>query len=297
MTTTSSAPNGGRATLVQGDPLVPRMLLGKRLRDLREEAGLTRLEAAEGIGSHDSKVIRLEAGRSGVRREDVIALLTLYGLPDQGEWATLLALADETGARPWWYDLRDVVARYERRYFSAEEAAKLVRCFDDQYVPELLQTEAYARELLANGLAAASGRAADRRIELLARRQRLLRRRPRPVNLWAVVHEAALWRAVGNAEVMRAQLEHIKKIAERPNVTVQIAPYDARRAATGPLTLVRFPQAHLPDIVYLEGLGTARYPSRPKEIESHWHVFNTLVTEADPPERTRHIIDGVLATC
>ncbi|MFB4318297.1 helix-turn-helix domain-containing protein [Actinomadura sp. 21ATH] len=273
------------------------MLLGKRLREMREAAGLTRLEAAVGIGVHDSKVTRLEGGRSGVRRADVVALLTLYDRPDEGEWATLLALADETGARPWWHDLRDAVERHERRYLSAEEAAKLVRCFDDQYVPDLLQTEDYARALLANGLTAMSGQRADRRMELLARRQRLLRRRPRPVNLWAVVHEAALWRQVGNAGVMRAQLEHLKKIADRPNVTVQIAPYDARRAATGPLTLVRFPQAQLPDVVYLEGLGNARYPSRPKEIERHWHVFNTLVTEAEQPQRTRHIVDEVLATC
>lgn len=63
-----------------------------------------------------------------------------------------------------------------------------------------------------------------------------------------------------------------------------------------PLTLVRFPQQGLPDMVYLERTDSAVYPVRRAEVERHWHVFNTLVTEASPPEHTPRILAGILGT-
>jgi hypothetical protein len=137
----------------------------------------------------------------------------------------------------------------------------------------------------------------DRHVELLLKRQRLLRRRPRPLNLWAVLDEAALWRPVGNTATMRAQLEHLKKMCWRPNVTVQVTPYNISHRVTtgGPLTLVRFHEEHLPDLIHIEGATTSA--SRPAEIERLWHTFNTLVTEARQPERTPAMIDTILTAC
>ncbi|MFF5264320.1 helix-turn-helix domain-containing protein [Actinomadura viridis] len=281
---------GSNPPLVRGDPLVPRMLLGQRLRDLREATGLSRAEAGRTIRASRSKISRIERGRTGLRHADVAELLTAYGIRDEAERSTLLTLTDQANARPWWYGHRDVVPPWMRRYLSAEQAARLVRCFGDRHVPELLRTDAYAREVIGE-------QAPDRRVELLARRRRILRRRPRPVNLWVVLDEAALWRPVGDAATMRGQLEHLREISWRPNVTVQIAPFNigGRVAAGGPLTLVRFPQQTLPDLVYLERDGEAVYPARPGEIEHHWHIFNTLVTEAAAPEHTPRIIERVLA--
>ncbi|MFI0352927.1 helix-turn-helix domain-containing protein [Actinomadura sp. 9N407] len=297
VTTVSGAPSGSRpspaSSLAQGDPLVPRMLLGKRLRELREARDLSRAEVSMRVGASPSKVTRLERGDSQARPEDVAELLAAYGLHDEAERSTLLTIAEQTDARAWWYRYRDAVPPSMRRYLSAEEGARLVRCFDDRYVPDLLQTEAYARELLRNGHSAASERATSRHVDLLARRQRFLRRRPRPLNLWVVLDEAVLWRPVGNAATMRDQLIHLTQICWRPNVTVQIAPYKIRDSvpAARPLTLVRFPQVGLPDLVHLDGT----YPSRQAEIERHWHMFNTLVTEAAPPEQTPKIIERILA--
>ncbi|CND58587.1 Uncharacterised protein [Mycobacterium tuberculosis] len=293
-TVAGTATGTGRCARPHGDPLVPRLLLGRGLRELRERAGLSRRDAGRIVHGSESKITRLELGRVGSRPREIARLLGPYGA-DGDERATLLALAEQTTAHAWWHDDGDIVAPFVRQYLSAEQAAKLVRTFEAQFVPGLLQTEAYARALIGR---AGRGDEVERRVEFRMRRQRVLRRRPRPVNLWVVLDEQALWRPIGDAATMRGQLLHLIEMCRRPNVTVQIAPFgvSGRIAGDGPLTLVRFPQQGLPDMVYLERADSAAYPVRRAEIERHWHVFNTLVTEAAPPERTPRLLARMLAT-
>ena len=281
----------------QGDPLVPRMLLGRRLRELREAARLSRRKAGLAIYGSESKITRLELGRSRARTGDVARLLDRYGA-DPGERATLLALAEQTDAPPWWHADGDIVPRWVRDYLSAEQAAKLVRTFEARFVPGLLQTEDYARELVASRAGSRPEAEIERRVEFRMRRQRVLRRRPRPLNLWVVLDEGALWRPIVAPETMRGQILHIVELCRRPNVTIQIAPLgiSGQVAGDGSLTLVRFPQQGLQDMVYLERPDNAVYPTRRAEIEHHWHIFNTLVTEASPPEHTPRVLARILAT-
>ena len=126
----------------------------------------------------------------------------------------------------------------------------------------------------------------------------VLRRRPRPLNLWVVLDEGALWRPVCAPATMRMQIRHIIEQCRRPNVTIQIAPLgiSGQIAGDGSLTLVRFPQQGLQDMVYLERPDNAVYPTRRAEIEHHWHIFNTLVTEAAPPEQTPRVLARILST-
>jgi transcriptional regulator with XRE-family HTH domain len=294
LTTSRSAPGGRESTLVQGDPLVPRLLLGRRLRDLREARGMTRADAGRSVRASVSKITRIELGRTGLRARDLVALLAAYGVRDEAEYSTLIALAEQSFARPWWQPHRDVVPDRMGAYLSAEQVARLVRRFEVEHVPELLQTEAYARELLRRTL---PGPVVERRLDLLTQRQRILRRRPRPVNLWVVLDATALRNPVGDALTMRAQLLHLITMCWRPNVTVQIAPHHVRESvgADGPLTLFRFPQQGLPDMVHLDRPHRPAYPTRRAEIEHHWHIFNTLVTEASPPEQSPYIIEDFLA--
>jgi transcriptional regulator with XRE-family HTH domain len=286
-----------QSTAIHGDPLVPRLLLARGLRALRESAAVSRRDAAKAIGCSESKVGRLELGRSGCSARDVDALLTFYGADDD-ERTTLLTLAEQTTARPWWHGDGDIVPSWVRPYLTAEQAAKLVRTFEPQYVPGLLQSEGYARELIRGDLPEATEAEVERRVAFRARRQRVLRRRPRPLNLWVVLDQRALWRPIGGPAVMTEQVMHIMELCQRPNVTVQIAPPGVcgRVEGDGPLTLVRFPQQGLQDMVYLERADGADYPVRRSEVERHWHVFNTLVTEAAPPERTVQILADTLAT-
>lgn len=136
-----------RSALAQGDPFVPRMLLGRRLRELREAARLSRRDAGRRLHGSESRITRLELGRTAARPADVARLLAVYGA-DGDERTLLLALAEQTNARAWWQDDGDIVSRWVRPYLSAEQAAKLVRTFESQYVPGLLQTEDYARAVI-----------------------------------------------------------------------------------------------------------------------------------------------------
>ncbi|MEV6510362.1 helix-turn-helix transcriptional regulator [Streptomyces sp. NPDC051642] len=276
-------------------PVVPRLILGTRLRELREDRHIARVVAGEAIRASRSKISRLEAGRHRFKPRDVADLLTLYGVTDEAERATLLALAEEANSPAWWQHFSDVVPTWARAYLGAEQAASLVRCFEVQRVPHLLQTADYARASLRLAHAGAGRVELDRRVKLRMTRQRILRRRP-AAQLWAVIDEAALRRPVGGIGTMRAQLRHLIEICRLPQVTVQVLPFRAGGHAgeAGPVTILRLPGGRLPDMVYLEQRVTALYPDRPTEIECYWDVMNRLVVEAESPEETPTILHRIL---
>ena len=276
-------------------PVVPRLVLGARLRALRDERRISRSAAGDAIRASRSKISRLEAGRHRFKPRDVADLLTLYGVMDEAERATLLALAEEANSPAWWQHFNDVVPTWARAYLGAEQAASLVRCFEVQRVPHLLQTPDYARASLRLAHAGADGAELDRRVKLRMTRQRILRRRP-AAQLWAVIDEAALRRPVGGISTMRGQLRHLIEICRLPQVTVQVMPFLAGGHAgeAGPVTILRLPGGRLPDMVYLEQRVTALYPDRPTEIECYWDVMNRLVVEAESPEETPTILHRIL---
>ncbi|MER5213866.1 helix-turn-helix transcriptional regulator [Streptomyces sp. NPDC002838] len=275
--------------------MVARLVLGARLRRLREEQHISREAAGHVIRASRSKISRLEAGRHGFKLRDVADLLTLYGVTDEAERATLMTLADQANTPAWWQYYTDVVPAWMQAYLGAEQAASLIRCFEVQRVPGLLQTPDYARASIRLAHPGASTEEIDRRVMLRMTRQRILHRRP-AAQLWAVIDEAALRRPVGGISTMRAQLRHLIEICQLPQVTVQIMPFLAggHAAEGGPVTILRLPGGQLPDMVYLEQLATALYPDKPAEIECYWDVMNRLVVEAESPDETPTILHRVL---
>jgi transcriptional regulator with XRE-family HTH domain len=276
-------------------PMVPRLVLGARLRRLREEQHISREAAGHVIRGSRSKISRLEGGRHGVKPRDVADLLTLYGVTDEAERATLLTLAEQANTPAWWQYYNDVVPAWMQAYLGAEQAASLIRCFEVQRVPGLLQTPDYARASIRLAHSGACGEEIDRRVALRMTRQRILHHRP-TAQLWAVIDEGALRRPVGGISTMRAQLKHLIEICRLPQITVQIMPFLAggHAAESGPVTILRLPGGQLPDVVYLEQLATALYPDKPNEIECYWDVMNRLVVEAESPDETPTILHRIL---
>ncbi|MBB2910862.1 transcriptional regulator with XRE-family HTH domain [Streptosporangium becharense] len=272
------------------------MLVGAQLRRLREARNISSEEAGEAIRASPSKISRLELGRTGFKRRDVADLMTLYGVTEDAEREALLALVEQANAPGWWHAYADVVPAWSDAYLGLEQAASLIRCYDAQFVPELLQTEDYARALIRAGHAEASEAEIERRVELRMGRRHLLRR-PEPVSLWVVVDEAALRRRVGGTEVMRAQLRHLIEAAELGHVTVQVLPFaaGAGAGATGSAVILRFPEGELSDIVYLEQPTGALYLDKPADVERHWHIMNRLGMEAERPDATVAVLRRVLA--
>jgi transcriptional regulator with XRE-family HTH domain len=278
-----------------GGPTVQRLVLGSQLHRLRESRGITAEQAAEAIRGSHSKISRIEHGRVGFKARDVADLLTLYGVTDAEERAALLNLAKEANARGWWHAYSDILPLWAESYVGLEAAASVIRTYQIQLIPGLLQTEGYARALIRQGSAATEEEIA-RRGELRASRQEILRRPDAP-QLWVVVDEGALRRPVGSREVVREQLEYLAEVAEHPAVTLQILPFSAgaHSAMGGPFTILRFAEPDLADVVYIEQLTSALYLDKPVEVDSYLEVMDRLCLEARPTSHTPGILRQILA--
>jgi transcriptional regulator with XRE-family HTH domain len=278
-----------------GGPTVQRMLVGARLRRLRTEMGLTREEAAEAIRASEWKIHRLENGQVGFKERDIVDLLRLYEVSDPGEVAEFVALAREANTPGWWQHYGDVLPQWFRTYVDLEAAAAVIRTYEGQFVPGLLQTDDYMRAVVQGAHLEDSNEEVGRRVRLRMARQILLTTE-QPPRLWAVVDEAALRRPVGGREVMRGQLERLVEATKLPNVTLQILPFDAgaHPAMVGSFSILRFPDQELPDVVYLEHLTSAIYLNKPEEVDQYLHVMESICVRAAAPDRTAELLGKIL---
>jgi transcriptional regulator with XRE-family HTH domain len=284
----------GKPSGPQNGPTVVRIVLGTQLRRLREAAGISRERAGEHIRASHAKISRLELGRVGVKVRDLEDLLTLYGVRDAAERAALLDLVKPANARGWWQQDGDLLPSWFEMYLRLEQEASYIRTFQVQFVPGLLQSEDYARRVILAGHGAESGFEVDRRVRLRMNRKKVLVE-PGGPQFWAVIDEAALRRPFGGPEVMRDQLEHILEMSELPNVTVQVLPFSAgsHAAAGGPFTLLRFAEADLPDVVYLEQLNSAVYVDKRSDVEDYLGVIEQVSIQALTPADSRAAIRGM----
>jgi Domain of unknown function (DUF5753)/Helix-turn-helix domain len=276
-------------------PTALRILLGAHLRRLREAQGVSREDAGWEIRASESKISRMELGRVGFKERDVADLLSLYGVDDADERDRLLTLARRANSPGWWHRYGDVLPSWFQSYLGLEASAALIRTYEVQFVPGLLQTEGYARAVVLLGHGRARPEEIDRRVALRLQRQAILDR-DEPVQLWAVVDEAVLRRPIGGTEVMRAQLEALLEATARPNVRLQIVPFTAggHSAAGGAYTILRFPDQELPDVVYIEQLTSALYLDKRDDVEHYLATMERLCVEADPPRRTADTLRTLL---
>jgi hypothetical protein len=277
-----------------GGPTVRRMLVGSQLRRLRTEAGISREQAGEAIRASEWKIHRLENGQVGFKDRDVIDLLALYGVTDPAETAAIATMAREANAPGWWQQYGDLLPQWFRAYVDLESAAALIRTYEGQLVPGLLQTTGYMRAVLRGAQLNQSPEEAERRVALRLTRQQLLERADAPL-LWAVVDEAALRRPIGGREVMRAQLERLIDATKLPNVTLQILSYGAgaHPALVGAFSILRFADGELPDVVYLEHLTNAVYLDRREDVDQYLHVMETISVRAEPPDKTVELLNNI----
>jgi len=185
-------------------PTVQRLVLGGHLRRLREEASITTEQAAGAIRGSHSKISRMEHGRVGFKDRDIADLLTLYGVTSGEEREVLLKLAREANTPGWWQGYSDILPHWVEPYFGLEAAASIIRIYELQFVPGLLQTADYARAIIRLGNASTE-EDVTRRAEARIARQEILTRE-NPPRLWAVMDDGALRRSIGGKAVMREVL-------------------------------------------------------------------------------------------
>ncbi|NUR40702.1 MAG: helix-turn-helix domain-containing protein [Streptomyces sp.] len=279
-------------------PTVGQVVLGKRLQELREAAGLKREEAAKVLRVAPATVRRMEMAEVALKIPYVQLLLSTYGVSEE-EADAFVALAEEANQPGWWQRFHDVLPDWFSLYVSLEGAARIIRSYEPHFVPGLLQTEAYARAVMEAGTIAQAGpETVERHVSLRMARQQLLER-PDPPHLWVIMDETVLARPVGQGgEVMREQLDKLLEFAERDRITLQIAEFAAgpHPGTYAPFSLFRFAEPELPDMAFTEYLTGALYLDSRKEVSLHLEVLDHMTARAASAERTKKILRERRAT-
>ncbi|MGC2999972.1 helix-turn-helix domain-containing protein [Streptomyces sp. G35A] len=273
-------------------PTVGQVVLGRRLQELREAAGLGREEAARVLRVAPATVRRMETAEVALKIPYVQILLTAYGVP-ASEAAAFVELVEEANRPGWWQRFHDVLPEWFSLYVSLEGAARIIRSYEPHFVPGLLQTEEYARSVLEAGTIGNAGpEAVERHVSLRMERQRLLERRD-PPHLWVIMDETVLRRPVGAAgRVMRDQLDKLLEWSARDRITLQVTEFaDGPHPGTyAPFSLFRFAEPELPDMVFTEYLTGALYLDSRKEVSAHLEVLDHMTTRAASTQRTQKLL-------
>ncbi|MQY19723.1 helix-turn-helix domain-containing protein [Nocardia macrotermitis] len=274
-------------------PVALRIMVGGQLRKLRLAAGIDAGRAGAHIRGSHAKISRLELGRTSFKERDVRDLLAMYGVFEDAEVQSFLEVVRRANQPGWWHRYSDLMPAWFETYLGLEHAALSIRTYEAQLVPGLLQTEAYARAVVALGHTNAE---TGRRVELRKRRQELLERESGPT-LWAIVDESVLHRPVGGANVLRAQLEHLLYMCDHTHVTIQVLPFSAggHAALGGSFTILRFAEPELPDMVYTEQLASSLYMDRPDDVEDYRRVMERVSLQAETPDHSREILRAAAA--
>lgn len=232
-------------------PTIRRKQLGIKLRELREAAGVTRLEAAKALRCSHARIGHIEVGKNALGYAELrLLLLELYGA-DEVTLAELEEVRQEATKRGWWstYGLPEWLAGY----VGLEHDAKWVRNFELELIPGMHQTEEYARAAFALDDRWTSDKEIGQRIAARMNRQGRLVEPDNPLQFTSIISEAALLRCAAHASVAGAQIAKLIEHAQLPNVEILVLPVKRglHVGMSGPYSLLSF-EGLLPDTAYLE---------------------------------------------
>jgi len=280
--------------MTAANPALLRHRLRTELKRARTEAGPTQLQVAEALDWSVSKVIRIESGETGVSSTDLKALLEQYGATDR--YDNLVALAKSSRRKPW-AEYLDLISKTSANFFGLEAAARVIRSFQNTIIPGLLQTKDYTRSLLT-GAYGLSDEATERHIEVRRARQTLLDPSSRDEReAFFIMDEAVLKRVVGDAALMRSQLERLKELAELPHVTIQVLSFatGTNFGMKGPFVYLEFEDPDDADVLYLENTsGEEVFRDNSEVTEPYRLGFQHLEKLAVPPQEFGHYVDHTI---
>ena len=248
-------------------------------------------EVAGRLSWSTSKLSRMEIGRNPPRPADLGKLLDFYGVTDQGRRDQLTLLLREAKRRGWWQIYSDIP--YSTLIGLEAEAVSMLTY--EQVVHGLFQTEAYARAIIAGTIPTIDSETLDQRVEVRMTRQALLTRE-RSMEVRAILDETCIRRLVGGREVMRRQLGRLLELAERPNVIMQVLPFEVGAhpgTMLGPFDILAFEHPADPGVVYVES-DSDPYPDREGDLERYTLAFDRLRSMALSVPQTNDLLRAAL---
>lgn len=267
-------------------PTVVRRQLGRRLRQLRDVTGMSvdQVVAERHLGISRAKLFKLEAGKHAVKPQDIAVLCARYGVSAKVT-STLQALALATQDASWWHVYgEDAVPEWFSLFMDLEPVATMIRQYEAEYVPGLLQTRDYAWAIYRAARPDAENAEIERRVTIRMERQKIFNR-ARPPQLHAVLNEAVLLRTIGDSEVMAAQLAALHTAAQRPEIAIDVLALraGAHAAMNGSFAVLDFPNPREdPSMAYVETAISAAYLQKPAEIARYDTIFTQIMTGTTP---------------
>jgi transcriptional regulator with XRE-family HTH domain len=266
--------------VIQSGP--QRLQLSTELKQLREQAKLTQQRVAERLDWSQSKVIRIEQGTVRVQVTDLMALLNLYEVTDQATVELLTQRARDSKRLPF-TEYRNAISPETLQYFQLEVGASIIRHVALNVVPGTMQTDAYARAIFkAYEVPSAQ---ADRLLDSRRERRKMLDR-AKPPEIFVLIDEAALRRAVGGPGVMAEQIDHLLQLSTRQHITLQVLPFavGAHAALRRSFTHLEFSTLDAPGAIYIENsLGDMLFEDNPAVTQTYRLRFQDLERLASPP--------------
>lgn len=274
-------------------PTVRLRRLAAELRRLRGESELSREQVEEQTGVNEGTLYRLETARARPQRRTLLALLDLYSVSDplRSDLVDLARSADGQGwARPHSWQLPGEYTAY----ISFEAEARAVHNYESLFIPGLLQTEEYDRAMVKGVLPAVTQAEVDERVAARLERQKLLEGDD-PLELWAVVDEAAIRRVVGGKQVMATQLQHVLQMMQRPNIAVQVITFEAgaHPGMPGSFVHMEFRDELDPELVYVDTLAGDIFLEADDDVRRYRQMFDYLRAGAMSPANSAKLISAM----
>lgn len=276
-------------------PTVRLRRLAAELRTLRASAGLTRDEVVERTGINVATLYRIEHAKVRPQTRTLRTLLDLYRA-DQESQAELIALLRDARQRGWLHAYQSDLPEQYTTYIGFEGEARSVWNYESLFIPGLLQTEDYARAVIGAGLPGARREDIEPRVQVRMQRQDVLRN-DSPLELWAIVDEAALRRQAGGPAVMQAQLRHLLDAVELPNITLQVIPFSvgAHAGMPGSFVFMQFAEATIPYVVYLDSMAGDLFLEAEADVRRYRLAFEHLRAVAVSPDASRALVTALAA--
>ncbi|MBM2621640.1 helix-turn-helix transcriptional regulator [Actinoplanes sp. LDG1-06] len=271
-------------------PIRAARMLRADLRRAREAAGITQAEVARAMEWSLSKVMRIESGDVGISNNDLRPLAALLGINGAAQ-RELLRRNESSKTRGWWHDFRGDLSPAFLGLIGLESEVDQLRDYAAEYVPGLLQTRSYA-EALVTGYRADATKMPDqghdqRRLALRMRRQANLLERSDPPELKVVIDESVLYRRVGGAETMAAQMRRLAELSRRPSIEISVLPFEAGLIRFHAFTIVGN------ELVYVERMTNDQSLEDPANLALFNRQFEALVQTALDSERTGQLLNRV----
>lgn len=280
---------------------VPRRELGRQLRRLREEAGITIANSAKELETSSPRIWRIEKGVIAMRSVEVRLMCELYGA-DKETTAALMALAKETKAPDWWRVYGDAIPQGLDLLYGLEQAAMRFRWWEPQLIPGVLQTERYATAVMEADSTLSSN---DAELLIKARmdRQPLLLTRSDGPKLDFLIDEGVLDGPV-SPDVMREQLDRLLEVKRSlPNVTLRVVPSSAglhEGKMAGSFTILDFPHNRQgdgePTTVYSDAWITPLYFTKPHEVDRYVKAFDAITKRSLDERKSVDVISQHLGS-